>query len=327
MMKRLPLLLFFFVLLPFTANADCKAWWDPATLANTSHTNINLIFEGKTKATIPTHWVRQINSIKQKIDASSGIYTKFFICDSQDPNAFAWRDSGQNTVALTLGMYNLLGNDWDAYAAILGHENAHLVKNHGKKPLRDAGIGILQILAGIALEALLIEKTNTSTGLGFDVAALGASSVYAFYNRDEEHEADKYGLIYAQRAGFDPRGAIRLHSKLSQSSNFLSSHPSSVDRMAMVRMAIANQTNRANDRTSAKNDVGTLKSGGAGLVIVVKAKHGYYIATQTELIVPAKGMKVYIVNDANKKIPGDRRKKLSAVIFRCFLILQLMSLF
>ena len=112
------------------------------------------------------------------------------------------------------------------------------MKNHGgKRQKREAGLALGQKL----LAPILAQNGGVSGGIVSDITALGISAIGASYSRDEEREADKYGMRYAYCAGFSPEGAIRLHRKLDSASNFLSSHPSSRQRIATLHSAISVQ--------------------------------------------------------------------------------------
>ena len=222
------------LLLPMSAHATCDQMWEVgALLANERGGEVVLHTGHRARQTISTQWLHGLEIVHQKIDAVSGISTKLFLCAAPEPNAFAWYKSGGN-VALTTGMHHLIKNDWHVYAALLGHENAHLVKKHGKqRQKREIGLH----LGKAALESVLDGKG----GIASDVLHIGFSAVGASYSRDEEREADKVGVIYAHCAGFSPDGALRLHRKLDSAGNFLSSHPSSRQRIRKLRTTIEKQ--------------------------------------------------------------------------------------
>src|SRR5690606_18455647 len=113
---------------------------------------------------------------------------------------FAWMVKNTPTVAINLAMLELLGDDDDAYATILGHEIAHLTMNHGgqRQERESARQGIATFL-GVVLGAAGVPMGGTIA----DVATTAVSNVYT---RDEEREADRIGLDYMKRAGFDPKG-------------------------------------------------------------------------------------------------------------------------
>ncbi len=222
------------LLSPVTAHADCERMWKVgALLANAAGAEVTLHTERRERVTIPARWLRALNIVHEKIDAASGVATTLYFCAAREPNAFAWHGGGKN-VALTAGMYRLLGDDWHAYATLLGHENTHLVKQHGKhRQKREVGLS----LGKTALELLLAKKGG---GI-IELTALGIAALGASYSRDEEREADRGGMVYADCAGFSPDGALRLHEKLDSAGNFLSSHPSSRQRITALRKAITAQ--------------------------------------------------------------------------------------
>ena len=61
------------------------------------------------------------------------------------------------------------------------------------------------------------------------------------FSRKQELEADRYGLIFAAIAGYDPREAIGFWERMSKASTgqkppeFLSTHPSDETRMEKVK--------------------------------------------------------------------------------------------
>lgn len=227
------------MLLPGLALAQCAAMWDVRDISQKAGKTQNLYVDGKRVGAVSTDWARSLMSVKQRIDRASGIQTQLLLCASADPNAFATIANGQNIVALTLGMGKLLGSDWDAYAAILGHENAHLVLGHNRETQRrEAVIGLVQLFGSIALESF-IRGNGGAPGWGSDLTSLGARLVSTAYSRDNEKEADREGIRFTIAAGFDPQGAIRLHQKLNSKGSFLSSHPGSNQRIAELQRTIS----------------------------------------------------------------------------------------
>jgi len=202
-------LLYGMMLIP-TANAvaECSKMWDTAVVARSGTSPLSAI---------PIDWFRGIDIVREKIDQQSGINTKLFLCEAGQPNAFAWEHWGQKRTALTTGMWLLLGNDWHAYAAIVGHENAHHVLGHG----------LQRIVRGTALSII-----SNSTG----IPLIGTHVMSATFSQKEEFDADRYGLRYALCAGFSAGGATRLHEKLNSASSPLHSHPSSPSRIRSLNM-------------------------------------------------------------------------------------------
>lgn len=217
----------FTLMLPLTSGANC---YSVATLENVYASGVSM-----GGVTIPTESFSGLRIINERIDAKSGISTTLVLCDDSMPNAFATRNRGRNVVGITVGMMKLLGNDWHAYAAIVGHENAHLVKNHGRK--RQKREGVLALGRAI-LQSTLPQGAGVLAPTIVDYGIVGLS---ARYSQKEELEADQVGMELAYCAGFSAEGALSVHRKLDSKSSFFSSHPSSKNRIARLRVAISAQ--------------------------------------------------------------------------------------
>lgn len=124
----------------------------------------------------------------------------------------------------------------DEIAAVMGHEIAHALREHGREAMSKAyGIELAKQGAGAFF------------GLGQDTLGLADAAVeYGMTlpnSRSNENEADLIGLELAARAGYDPNAAISLWQKMSQSANgappeFMSTHPASSSRIASLQAAI-----------------------------------------------------------------------------------------
>lgn len=75
------------------------------------------------------------------------------------------------------------------------------------------------------------------------ISGLGADVIESSFSRDDEREADAWGIDYMIAAGYDPWAAVRLHEKmLAQPGGvgipFLSSHPSGQERIENLKQLI-----------------------------------------------------------------------------------------
>jgi predicted Zn-dependent protease len=159
-----------------------------------------------------------------------GYKWEFNTVDSKDINA--WCMPGGKVVVYT-GLLAVTQNE-TALAIVMGHEIAHAVAKHGSERMSRA---MVQQLGGTALEVALSQKPQqtrdlfmTSYGIGSQVGAMLP------WSRQQETEADQFGLIFAAMAGYDPREAIPFWQRMSSAGGakqpeFLSTHPSDDTRM------------------------------------------------------------------------------------------------
>jgi predicted Zn-dependent protease len=122
-------------------------------------------------------------------------------------------------------------------AAVLGHEITHAALRHGAQSMER---GML-IMAGIvAADILMPNENRMQKQVLLGGAALSATLLQTKYGRDAELEADKFGIDYMVKAGYDPAGAVRLQELFikmldKKSPNWLNglfaSHPPSKERL------------------------------------------------------------------------------------------------
>lgn len=188
---------------------------------------------------VNTGLLRSIFSTGEKIlrTAGEGPVPEFAVISSATVNAFAFVNGQQPTIAISLGMIRLLSSDENAWAALFGHELAHLRLEHLQGRLDRRGkTEMAGSIAGAVLSVI---------GLPFASVAADASAALAdrAYSRDDEREADRVGLDYMRRAGFAESGAIRLQQSLLTVSSsttipFLSTHPGGEERIENLRQLI-----------------------------------------------------------------------------------------
>ncbi|MEG5266009.1 M48 family metallopeptidase [Pseudomonas sp. JDS28PS106] len=134
------------------------------------------------------------------------------------------------------GLIDTLKLTDDEIAAVMGHEIAHALREHGREAMSKAyGVQMARQGAGALL------------GLGQDSLALADTVVnYSLTlpnSRSNENEADLLGLELAARAGYNPNAAITLWQKMTQNAGasqpeFMSTHPASSNRIAALQAAI-----------------------------------------------------------------------------------------
>jgi predicted Zn-dependent protease len=150
--------------------------------------------------------------------------------DVQQVNAFCMPGG---RIGFFTGIINQLKLTDDEMAAIMGHEIAHALREHGRERMAKSGItsGVARVAGALGSAIFGIDPniTNTVTGM------IGQGVVLKF-SRDEEREADLVGLDIAARAGYDPRAGIVLWRKMGAlnkrtTPEFMSTHPGGETRI------------------------------------------------------------------------------------------------
>lgn len=129
------------------------------------------------------------------------------------------------------GIINKLNLTDDEIAAIMGHEIAHAVREHGREQ-------VSQALAQNIISNVALAAAGAGSAQSIDAANQIMQYVLVLPNsRQNEREADAIGLELSARGGYDPRAAITLWQKMSKESQgknppeFLSTHPSNENRI------------------------------------------------------------------------------------------------
>lgn len=127
-------------------------------------------------------------------------------------------------------------------ATVMGHEMAHATLRHGservfKQKLTDTALTGVQFSLG----EMSYESQRAIMG------AIGAGAKYGIlmpFGRDHESEADKIGLTYMARAGYDPREAVAFWQRMDEHGGgqnppeFMSTHPSHETRISGLKALI-----------------------------------------------------------------------------------------
>ncbi|MBS0612987.1 MAG: M48 family metalloprotease [Proteobacteria bacterium] len=181
-----------------------------------------------------TQYVREVGQ-KLAAVADRKLPYEFTVVNNSVPNAWALPGG---KIAVNRGLLPQLRNEAEL-AAVLGHEIVHAAARHGAKAqergtLLQAGMAAAQI--GVAVAG----ANGGLTDLALQGAGAGAQMVQMKYGRDQELEADHYGMVYMKRAGYDLGAAVSLQQtfvRLAQGHNqswlegLFASHPPSAERV------------------------------------------------------------------------------------------------
>ena len=155
------------------------------------------------------------------------------VIDSELINAFCMPGG---KIVVYSGLINKLDATDDELAAVIGHEIAHALREHGRERMSSALVQQVGIL-GFAIFLSNQDGSFLSKQAILQGVALGTTLFFALPNsREQEREADDMGLELTALAGYNPMAAVSLWRKMdaqsdSQPPEFLSTHPSNENRI------------------------------------------------------------------------------------------------
>lgn len=183
--------------------------------------------------------VAQLETMVQRIGAVSHIPDFPYQVTLVHSNAVNALAAPGGHVVIFEGLYfgaDRMVYDEDELAAVVAHEIAHMTCRHVTKSMTRS-LPFELAMVGAAIYAQVAEKDKIATILGGSMLVYQGLVLTAYSRRDEE-EADRIGLEYMARAGYDPAAAVRLWERVSKSRqsdmpgflNYLSTHPNAADR-------------------------------------------------------------------------------------------------
>jgi predicted Zn-dependent protease len=136
-------------------------------------------------------------------------------------------------VAVYTGLLPVARDD-AGLAAVIGHEVAHAIARHGGERVSQQ-----LLVEGLAVAAAMSTQDPQKANLYAGLLGAGATvGILLPYSRLQESEADRLGLIYMARAGYDPHAARDLWLRMAEASKgkgrppeFLSTHPADATRI------------------------------------------------------------------------------------------------
>jgi predicted Zn-dependent protease len=156
--------------------------------------------------------------------------------DPRTVNAFAL-PGGQ--VFITEGLFNRLENEAQL-AGVLGHEIGHVIARHSAQQMAKGQLGqILTVAVGVG--------AGNDGGRGRNaqlVAAMVNQMMQLRYSREDESQADHYGLKYMAQAEYDPSAMLDVMKILKQASGgqhppeILATHPLPETRLEQIQEEI-----------------------------------------------------------------------------------------
>lgn len=178
-----------------------------------------------------TDYIGKIGKTLSKYSDRPKLPYEFVVLNNSVPNAWALPGG---KIAINRGLLVELDNEAEL-AAVLGHEITHAAARHSAKTL-ERNLLLQTTLIGLAVTI----DENSMRDLLVGAGLLGTQLISQKYGRDAELEADRYGMRYLVRSGYDANAAVSLQEtfvKLAQGrrQNWLeglfSSHPPSQERV------------------------------------------------------------------------------------------------
>ncbi len=183
---------------------------------------------------------RYVNLVGNWVAQQSGrneVTWRFGVLDTEAINAFA---APGGYVFVTKGLYRMLDNEAEL-AGVLGHEIAHITKKHHLKVLKQS------TLIG-ALGQAASQKAQDSDQVVQNLIGNGAEIMARGLDKNAEYEADRVGIVFAARAGYDPWGLpgvlqalAGLPSGDNRTSLLYKTHPHPADRLAALGEAVGDR--------------------------------------------------------------------------------------
>lgn len=187
---------------------------------------------------------RYVDNIGSRIAVYSDrdeIEYKFYVLRTFEINAFA---APGGFIFVTRGLLNEMEHEAEL-AGVLAHEVGHVAARHHAKRKQ---LQFASLLASLAVASQGGARAAQGGLMAGQVVQLG-------YSRSQERQADRLGLEYSARAGYDPRGLIDFLRTLSDIQGqipvremvFLQTHPYLVDRIGTARVNIQNYIDLVSD--------------------------------------------------------------------------------
>ena len=131
-------------------------------------------------------------------------------------------------VMITKKLVGLLNTDAEL-AFVLAHETGHIAAQHGRKAINQA-----MISQGLA--SILMRKAGNTVQTGVNVTY---TLLTRGYSRDQEYQADTYGVQLMTKAGYNSEGAVEALAKLGLNKStginkYFATHPDTPDRIDRV---------------------------------------------------------------------------------------------
>jgi len=174
----------------------------------------------------------------KKIEDPTKNYKWEHLLIEDDKTLNAWCMPG-GKIAVYTGILKVTKNI-DGLAIVMGHEIAHAVAKHSlERASASMAVNVGTLAADIFLGGAISRTRNTvGQNTGVDILQVGILNPFS---RVQETEADYLGLAFCSMSGYDLYAGPELWKRMQEENKgreppqFLSTHPSSANRIAQLR--------------------------------------------------------------------------------------------
>ena len=188
--------------------------------------------------------IENVNVVSNRIIDAAGLRDRLnwetVVVNSKEANAFVMPNG---KIVVFTGLLQIAKTP-AGLAAVIGHEVAHVAAHHQAE--RVSQVLVTQLALKAAEVAFILATANSPSNSKYQPVigtALGLGALYGFllpFSREHESEADRIGLYYMAKAGFDPSEAVDVWERMEAKGGsgpweFLSTHPSHATRIVSIR--------------------------------------------------------------------------------------------
>ncbi len=167
---------------------------------------------------------------------------EFTLLNSDVINAFALPGG---KVFMTRGLAAKLENEAQM-AGVLGHEIGHVTAEHAARRISQQMVftgsaAVLAVAVGVADEKSSLRKYGQ---IGVPALTFGGNLVLLKFSRDEESQADKLGMRYMSRVGYNPTAQMQVMQILQREAGsggqpeILATHPYPETRIQRIQVQL-----------------------------------------------------------------------------------------
>jgi predicted Zn-dependent protease len=186
---------------------------------------------------VVTEYVNRVEqNLARNSDCRVPMTTK--VIDSDVVNAFALPGG---YLYVNSGLI-LRADEESELAGVMGHETAHVCLRHGTKNATKQEI--VQLASIPAMMFIPYSLAGLAMYQGMNLAIPVA---FLKFSRDEEHQADYFGLQYMYKAGYDPNAFVSFFEKIETAekkqpgtvATIFADHPPTPDRIEAIQKEIS----------------------------------------------------------------------------------------